>query len=353
MSNTYDAELAQANLFRMRADFRRAEDICLHILKNNPKSAATHSLLGDIYCDKGQLEQSAQWYGLSLDLDPSSLADKQKLADVIDQIRERDHISSAAQLGLPDSPKAGYSWKFAGAAVVIIMAAVLGYAIRFGKIGNYVEPQVVQTPIRATPETVVPVILSTAGKSPRGGLAVVGSNLPPDHTATPMVYPKDDHELTEEVVAKSKYGVRLISLAQDLKTKITTVTYSSVEGEDVRVVGADLAKTIFELTEDPETVMLRAFKGKKPVYQAEVPRDLYAETLTDDWQQKATVPDAWVSYILTNELWEKALNAQAAKNDAADDSTTTAASDKSSDKSASTTGTTGSEESAKTTGSGE
>src|SRR5579872_6736771 len=81
VSSTFDADLARANLLRMRADYKRAEDLCLTILKSNPKSAATHSLLGDIYSDQGQLEQAAQWYGLSLDLDPSSMADKQKLAD--------------------------------------------------------------------------------------------------------------------------------------------------------------------------------------------------------------------------------------------------------------------------------
>jgi len=78
-----------------------------------------------------------------------------------------------------------------------------------------------------------------------------------------------------------------------------------VDGVDVRVEGADFAKTIFQVTQDPETVMLRAVKKDKLVYQAEVPRDLYEETLTDKWQQTSPEPDAWMDYVLTNELWAK------------------------------------------------
>ncbi len=154
MSSKFDADLAKANLLRMRADYRKAEEICIGILKTYPNSAATHTLLGDIYSDQGLLEQAAQWYELSLDLDPSSLADKQKLDDVREQMHERDHISSVEQLGLPERHNSQKVWNIGIAAVILVAAVGLGYAIRSGRMASANANSVVTTPIRATEDNV-------------------------------------------------------------------------------------------------------------------------------------------------------------------------------------------------------
>jgi len=304
MSSTFDADLAKANLYRMRADYKRAEEICLGILKTYPNSAATHTLLGDICTDQGRLEQAAQWYELSLDLDPGSLPDKQKLEDVRDQIRERDHISAVVQLGLPAARTSAPTWTLVGGAIVLIMAAGLGYAIRFGRLGSTPQNEVIRTPIKAVAANIIPA-LSEVDRGIKAPVMPGNGNPAGEAGAVPVTWPKDDQELKMEVVAKSKYGPRLLSLTQDLKTKITTVVYEFVESEDERVVGSDLAKAVFESSEDPATIILRSKAKDKLMYQAEVPRERYDETLTPEWQQKSAAPDAWISYILTNELWAK------------------------------------------------
>src|SRR5688500_5066185 len=40
--------LARANLLRMRAEYKQAENVCLSILKRYPNNSSTNTLLGDI-----------------------------------------------------------------------------------------------------------------------------------------------------------------------------------------------------------------------------------------------------------------------------------------------------------------
>ena len=312
MSTTFDADLARANLMRLRSEYKKAENICIGILHQFPKSAAAHTLLADIYLDQGMLDRAEQWYGLSLDLDPNSQYEQQKLADVREQIKEREQIFAADQLGLPEPSPNIQSWKVGGIAVAVILVGILGYAIRYGRIGNNTEPQVIKTPIKATVDNMYPAYVNGGPRTNAGPPALSNVNPIGDRQATPAVFPKDDNELKSEVTQKCKFGQRLLSLTQDLKSKITTVVFQSVEAEDQREVAAELAKSVFELTDDPDTVIVRGMRKDKPVYQAEVPRQRYEETLSDEWQQKNTAPDAWIAYILTNELFAKELAEAAA-----------------------------------------
>ncbi len=305
VSSTFDADLAKANLLRLRAEYRKAEDICLSILKTYPNSAATHSLLGDINGDQGKLEQAAQWYELSLDLDPGSLPDQHKLDDMREQIKERDHISAMEQLGLPEPKQVPLKWVVVGVSAVVIL--ILGLAAAFRVRGADVDtkPVVVKTPIKAAPSNVVANLpgLSTASIKPSTVLPT--TNPSGDGPTTPAAFPKADDELKMEVAANSKYGERLLTLTQDLRSRVTTMTYSSVEGDDERTVAADLAKALFEASDDPKSAVLKAMKDDKLMYQAEAPRDLYVETLTDEWQQQHPDPDSWVAHVLKNEVWAK------------------------------------------------
>jgi len=301
MSTTFDADLARANLLRMRAEYRKAEEICIGILKTYPNSAATHTLLGDIYSDQGLLEQAAQWYELSLDLDPSSWSDKQKLEDVREQIKERDHISSVEQLGLPEAHRVTPTWFAVGAAVFLIFAAGFGYAIRYGRLSNSGEMPVIRTPIRAVADNAVSAIVTTdisATKPPTQTQTSIASNSD-DQTASGRA--NEDRALMARVVEKSPVGSHLKDLVQDPRIKLTTLTYAIGDGDDQRTIGAELAKSLLELSPDSQMVTIRAMRDDKLVYMADVPRTKYADTLTDDWQQKAASSDAWISYVLTNE----------------------------------------------------
>ncbi len=311
MSTGIDSELARANLLRMRADFRHAEDLCLGILKRLPNSIAAHSLLGDIYSDQGMLEQAAQWYELALDLDPESVPDRQKLEDVREQIKERDHISSIEQLGLPEASTAPASrYILVGVAGIVLLLGFV-YAARHGKLGGSAEPSVITTPIRAVQDVPDSRVASTAPTETK--IIEVPSNPPAttsETTTTPATPLPDDRPLFQLVSQKSTEGAHLSNIVQDPRNKTVTLTYTCAADDDEHKIGATLAKTALEQAPDAPMITIRAMKGERLIYTADVPRARFLETLTDEWQAKSASPDAWVTYILTNEWPAKATGSE-------------------------------------------
>jgi len=301
MSTTFDAELAMANVLRMRGEFKKAQDICLSVLKRFPNSNGAHTLLGDIYSDQGLLEQAAQWYELALDLDKTSIADRQKLDDVREQMKERDHISSIEQLGLPESKKGNFSnyWYLGAAAVVLLLGVV--YAARHGKIGSGGEPAVITTPIKATADMLAPAIVATAANVTKPPVTAPTNPTPADDNPNNVGAASEDKVLFQLLVEKSSFGADLVSVLQDPRTKSATLTYSIRGDEDERQVGAMLAKAALEQSPDAQTITVRSMKNDKLSYMADVPRLRYLETLSTDWQAKAGSSDAWIGYVLTNE----------------------------------------------------
>lgn len=117
-------ELARANLLRMRREFKAAEDACLAILRRYPNNSSANTLLGDIACEKGELEQAVEWYELALDLVPDSVEVKQKLAEVKQQLAEQQTQTTAEAIGIPDrQPPIGL---YAMIGIVVLGLAIAG-----------------------------------------------------------------------------------------------------------------------------------------------------------------------------------------------------------------------------------
>lgn len=70
--------LARANLLRMRNQWDEAIAACTEAIRKAPRSAAAHSLLGQVYEAQGKTNEAVTWYGLALELDPSSAADRDR-----------------------------------------------------------------------------------------------------------------------------------------------------------------------------------------------------------------------------------------------------------------------------------
>jgi tetratricopeptide (TPR) repeat protein len=96
--------LAQANLLRMRGRWDEAAEVCAEALRRQPRNAAAHSLLGDIYENRGRLDDAIHWYSLALDLNPGSVADQSKLA----RARELQTARSGRARG--SATRAPFSW---------------------------------------------------------------------------------------------------------------------------------------------------------------------------------------------------------------------------------------------------
>jgi len=126
--------LARANLHRIRSQWEDAEKACVDVLRRDPNNVHAHSLLGDIYRERGRLDDAAQWYRLALDLNPASATDRAKLAQVegaaASRTRQPAALDSPAPgtqklMGLPPS-----TWVRAlTAASVVCLVVALGVAL--------------------------------------------------------------------------------------------------------------------------------------------------------------------------------------------------------------------------------
>lgn len=81
--------LIRANLLRMRGRWDQAAEQCADVLRIDPANANAHSLLGDIYQDQGRPEQARHWYQLALELNPSSVGDRAKVARAEEALEAR------------------------------------------------------------------------------------------------------------------------------------------------------------------------------------------------------------------------------------------------------------------------
>jgi hypothetical protein len=99
----------QANLLRMRGRWDEAARQCAEALQREPANASAHSLLGDIYENRGRLEDAIHWYQLALDLNPASVADQAKLARAREVLEARQKAALGSRLSALGPTKAGAS----------------------------------------------------------------------------------------------------------------------------------------------------------------------------------------------------------------------------------------------------
>lgn len=103
----HESKLAEANLYRIRSRWMEAETCCIEVLREDPNNIHAHSLLGDIFRDQGRYDDAAQWYRMALDLEPSSAADRAKLAYAEQQNARRSGKGSPTLAGLAESTVVG------------------------------------------------------------------------------------------------------------------------------------------------------------------------------------------------------------------------------------------------------
>ena len=299
-----DRELARANLLRVRGDFDGAETVCLGVLKRYPNSAPTHTLLGDIADDRGNLEEAERWYDLALDLDPESAGDRRKLEDVRSRRNHSDIESTVEQIGLP--PPRRVPWFNLGLIGLCVLSISYAAFLGFTKSdrGRPSAP-VVTTPVQApsdavvtkgpeaTPETQTPI--KQADPEPRTQPQVA-------QTAPVPSGAQEDEALRSQIAQRSAAGASLTAVQNDPRAKVVVLTYTLQPNQDHRWAGAELARTAMESDLEIQFVTLRGVREGKLAYMADVPRTRYADTLTDVWQQEHTgSADAFESYVLTNE----------------------------------------------------
>ena len=114
--------LAEANLLRLRRSYELATAKCIEVLRKYPNNASAHSLLGDIYRDQGSHSDALEWYELAIQLDPASVADREKIQQIHSRLRVRQQEQAA------DTPAWRRAYRRARARVPfgLVLGLVLG-----------------------------------------------------------------------------------------------------------------------------------------------------------------------------------------------------------------------------------
>lgn len=277
-------ELARANLLRMRGDYLGAEAECLKILRRFPNNASAHTLLGDIYAEKGDPEQALQWYELSADLVADG-AVTEKIASTQRRISDREQATTAKELGLPAerSQKAKFVFSILIPVIVVFIAA---YAL------GRREGQVTHA---AKSSKIVPI--SAPGKE---GIGEEGKDSTDKNIENPSV--GSDLVLLGRIKSNIADGASLLMVLQDPRTKDLTLAYLVEEDKQIRPTGARMATAALEAVPDALLVTVRAMRGANLVYIANVHRAHLNETKQTSWQtDNRDNPSAWIDYVLENE----------------------------------------------------
>jgi tetratricopeptide (TPR) repeat protein len=293
-------KLAQANLLRMRRQYKEAEDMCISILHQFPHNVSANTLLGDIAAERGDVEQSAEWYELALDIDENAAGVKEKLGAVRQVKENKQVVDTAEQLGLPTTkPKTAL---IAIIAVVVLLVIFVGayYASQAGEHTG------------ATPQTEVdkPVIVND---STGGGQA---PPKPPSTTGNVISGSEEDQELTKLIGGKASGGEFLLGASYTMANESLTLTYSVPDDKNERDIGVSLATQAFALVKDNlkkdvSQVVLRAMRDAKQYYSAIVKKDDFDVTQTAEWQTAhKDDPLALAKAILSNEKYANAKPAE-------------------------------------------
>ncbi|HWP30424.1 MAG TPA: tetratricopeptide repeat protein [Fimbriimonadales bacterium] len=119
-------EIARANLLRMKGDSIGAEKVCINILRRYPNNATAHVLLGDVYFDKGDLNQALQWYEMAKDLSPENPSLDLKIERVKKSLKEQESKVAISDLKVKENARATF-WFYGIAVVAIIGLSGLAY----------------------------------------------------------------------------------------------------------------------------------------------------------------------------------------------------------------------------------
>jgi hypothetical protein len=285
-------ELARANLFRMRGEYRKAEEVCIGILRKYPNQATANTLLGDISAEKGDLQQAAQWYELALEISPGSESESKKLKEVRRRIKEHELASSAANLGIPTT-KSPIGLYVGG--VVLLIAAVALAAFLLGQktpqttLSNSAEPSL-KLPVVVGSNS--PTTASTGGASPEKP----GREGSTNSTQTPP------NELVAALATKSGEGSKVFDAWIDKRTSRVFVSIKLGESDDPKMIASSIAMATFGHVPECPKVTVRGFTGADETYEADAMRTAYDEVMKRDWQaQNGTDPAKIAAALVINE----------------------------------------------------
>lgn len=273
-------ELAQANLFRMRGEYKGAEEVLLRILRKFPNNVTANTMLGDIAATQGHFDQAAEWYELALDITPKSVALQDKLNNVRERVSEQETVSTAEVLGLPTEKPKHLLVAAIGVAAITVVALAAFFLSQRGNGPELPNPG---------PNPNAPVILKGDPDKP--------VDQPPPANVNPALT-ADDLELQKQLTPTSD-GDHVLQAQFQPPTQSVMVSFAFKDADDKRLIAAHIGMTTFELAktkfkQDLKYVHLIGLKDKARAYEAKIYSEAYEKVLKSK-------DENWLTELLSQE----------------------------------------------------
>ena len=232
------ALLTSANLHRIRGEWDEAITDATEALKLDSSNADIASLLGNIYEQRGMLDDAAIWYQMAVELDPTSATDRARLQ------RVKDRIAGSGPDSFRTFQRRTKIWAAAMGAAFLLVVGLALFAIlgRFGTDAGKPGKEAASAkppPIQATPRA------PTA--PPADGLSSQGEGVRDKSSASPAVRTPGELAISDElekstvvqestatiddVIADPREGVAVVTFSIPAKPGVT-------RGEIIKAAGA-------------------------------------------------------------------------------------------------------------------
>lgn len=275
-------EITQANLHRIRGDYKPAIDVCLAILKRFPNNGTAHTLLGDIYAEQGELEQAAQWFEMALDLRPESQNDRRKLEAVKRRMSEQEAASTAQQLGIPEDK--GHAQR--GLYVTIMLVAFVGIVSFL--IGGAISKKQPDTVPALIDEPIVVGRPDNTEEPPKQDEPTVQVPQSPTWPGNQL-----DQQIASLLAAKYAIGKNLVSVNEDPRGPSLAITANQGEFADPALVCVELAKAVFTEFSSYAQIGVRVEQGGRTIYAADVTRADYQRVQSESLDPQTMLSRTW------------------------------------------------------------
>lgn len=265
-------DLAQANLLRMRKDFKGAEDLCLSILRRFPNNASANVLLGDIAAERQDWAQAAEWYDLALDLIPDNASVRGKLNEMRQKEQEVTQSQSVEQIGLPVRK---FPWTMVGAMVgfLILVGVLTAAAFNAGRDHGVAN----SAPVVLKPED-----------TPENTKSKMEVQKTPDEPKSDTPAATSSGEIADRIAsAAGLQAPRITQFAIDARDKSISLTFQlQGQSDDEWEARAKLVTSCFQNVAECQKVTLTVVREGNTVGNHNVDRSKYADAQDQAWQDE-------------------------------------------------------------------
>ncbi|MCH7905288.1 MAG: hypothetical protein IH944_12090 [Armatimonadetes bacterium] len=275
-------EITQANLHRIRGDYKAAINQCLTILKRYPNNGTAHTLLGDIYAEQGDLEQSSQWFEMALDLRPESENDQRKLESVQQRITQQEAAESAEQLGLPTTKPRAQQYVFLTAIFIAII----------GVVGFFLGTNLAQAGDPDTNSIISETIDVTPGRSPDG------SSEEPSPTEVTAPWAATDGTSLAEITVMGSINQqlgglpRVVRVTKEMGQPFLEVTAAIAQTENPEQVATQIVAALMRSYDYYQEVKVRLMDGQHVLWVGTMSTAAYVES-QEEGGEPAIFYDVW------------------------------------------------------------